>query len=156
LGNGACTVFFYRQPDNSNKTGQKSGESGDDSSEIDGISDWFTGLNAEETVCWAFGTVPSQLDFIFWNNSDDDITTKIKLQLGFEKAKSTESTQAHIYVASSALGGKKTNKATKNEFEAAVALSNLFGEGSVATSAGTKEFEGLDSVFEKLDKIDNG
>lgn len=78
--------------------------------------------------------------------------TKLHIKLGFEKSKSTEFTQALIFVVNAALGGgNKGSKPTQDEFQAHAAFANLFGKGSVQTASNDAIFEGLDKTFEVLD-----
>lgn len=76
---------------------------------------------------------------------------KLNIKLGFEKARSTEFTQALIFVANAALGGSKKSRPTQDEFQAHAAFANLFGKGSVQSTGGEGIFNGLEETFTVLD-----
>ena len=152
MGDGACSLSFYRERDDGSQTGSKERPSTGPTHEVNGILDWFTGLNGAEAICYAFGCVPSDIDIIYWSNTEDDIRTKIKLVLGIERARATENFQALAYVVSAALGGKKNSAPIENEAQAVARFAGIFGNNAVSQTGDIDPFKGLDETFEKLDK----
>ena len=152
MGGRTCASFFYRERDESKNPvrGQQGEDSG--SGEIDGIISWYTGLTGIESVCWGFNTVPSDVERIYWQNTDEDIRTKINLKLGMERAKSLENLQSLSLVVSSALGGgKRKPRQPQSGAEAAAMFNNVMGTKTAPTALITHDpFTGLDNVFEKL------
>ncbi len=153
---GTLLAFFYRQRDSDQGPirPQQGEDSGSD--EINAIFDWYCGLSGTEAVCWGFDTVPSKLGLVYWQNTDEDISTKVNLKLGIERAKSTENLQSLSLVVSSALGGKKKPKgqAPRTGAEAEAMFNRVFGiNRPVEQKPSDDPFKGLDGVFEKLDTV---
>lgn len=146
--------FFSHERGQRDAVGRAKREASDEPNEVNAITDWFTSLSGGEAVCWAFDTVPSQLDIIYWSNTDSDIRAKLRLRLGIEKAKSTEYLQGVSLVVSSALGGKKKSTPLKSGLHAEMVFKGVFGDKASVASAsqGLDPFKGLDNEFKKLEE----
>jgi len=69
------------------------------------------------------------LDILLWENTQEDIESKIKLKLGFEQAKSAQNFQILATVASKALGGGEKETAPPQNFrQAEQQLAAVFGK----------------------------
>ena len=126
MGHRPYPSFFYKR-----HLADRDGDSqrGKQLDEITSINDWFTSLTGEEAISWAFGTRVSDIPVILWDNTSEDIESKIKLKLGFEQAKSFQSLQIFSLVASSALGGKKPKvEEVKDLVEAKAKFDALFSK----------------------------
>lgn len=155
MGGGSLPPFFSFERGQRDESGREKRKTSDQPDEINAISDWFTSLSGGDAICWAFDTVPSQLDFIYWSNTDSDIRAKIRLRLGIEKAKSTEYLQGISLVVSSALGTRKARpKPLQSGLQAELAFRKVFGEKAsfANTSSGSNPFKGLEDTFKKLEE----
>lgn len=93
---------------------------------------------------------------MYWQNTDDDIQTRIKLKLGLEKARSTEYTQSLLFAISAAFGGIKEERPVQSGKHAEAVFTNLMGGKAMAgpESMKDKAFAGLDGAFERMEKVE--
>lgn len=153
---GPRTVFFRKQSELDKESGDQKSGSDEVDSDVNAILEWFTGLSGYEAICWGYGICLSDIDELYWSKTDDDISTRLRLKLGEVKAIANENLQSLSFVVSSALGGKKPPTKSKGADKQAMrAFKEMFGKESVAGSKDEKGkdiFEGLDEVFEKMEK----
>ena len=124
------------------------------SERITAINDWFTELSGDEAICWGYNTVPSGIEQVLWENTDDDIETKIKLKLGLVKASSVESVQGLLFAIAAAFGGIKNTRPVQSGREAEAVFNRIVG-GAIEGPAELKDkaFNGLDGLFEKMENL---
>jgi hypothetical protein len=67
--------------------------------------DWLKSLKFEDSICWAFGLVPSELDDLFERVSYRDLKTKIRLRAEEKTADTMQAFETLAIVVSKALGG---------------------------------------------------
>lgn len=79
-----------------------------------------------EQICWAFNTVPSRLNLLFWQYSFADISFKLRVAASQSVVEYNQQYQILAKVVSQALGGGKLNKPSAPEPTNVTELQALF------------------------------
>jgi hypothetical protein len=70
-------------------------------------------------VCWAFDTVPSKLDKLYWSITFKDVKTRLKLKVGSAQAGFVQDYQTMALLLGQLFGGSETQAEPPPTFEAA-------------------------------------
>lgn len=64
----------------------------------------------DEAVCWAFDTLPSRLDELYWTITFEDLRTKLRLKFGYEQHRVIQDFQTLAIIVGKVFGGSKDTK----------------------------------------------
>lgn len=93
-------------------------------------------LSFSDQICWAFETVPSRIDVVYWAYSLTDIKYKLRVAAGEALAHHNQTFESLAKIVSQALGGgKKTGSGTstqnynkvENKEQMVAAFASVFG-----------------------------
>ncbi len=130
MGSGACWVFFYEGSSESQSKNEEESE------HLEVFNTWYLKLSFEEQLCFVFDTVPSELQKIFWSNTDRDIKVKTKLKLGLKTVTMTQEYVTLLNAAGTIFGKKddsprkdkkSASRVPKDEIEAEARARAVFG-----------------------------
>lgn len=79
-----------------------------------------------DQICWAFDTVPSRLNCLFWEYTFGDISYKLRVAASQAVVEHNQQYQTLVKVISQALGGGKPDKPKAREASNAAEMQALF------------------------------
>lgn len=106
--------FFLEKLEQAKPSGKHPGDGpsrSDDTPNI--ITNWFTKLSFQDSVCWAFNVTPKKVVVIYWSHSLKQIQDYVRLQVSWHQAQAFQQYQTMAIIVRQAFGAKSSEPPVK-------------------------------------------